>query len=528
MSILFFKTIELEEVYMKKLPIGIQTIREIIEENYVYVDKTALIFQLIDEGKCYFLSRPRRFGKSLLISTLKAIFNGEKELFKDYQIHSISYEWRKYPIIHLDFAQIITKSPQALEASLKRKLIKIAKFYGKSLKISSLQEGLITLVEKLSEDGKVVILIDEYDKPLIDNLDRLDVAKENRELLKDFFGTIKSLDTYLRFVFVTGVSKFSQVSLFSGFNNLNDITINPDYATLLGCTEEEITLFFKEHIEKIAHKQSKTFQEILKLMRHWYNGYGFSREQATVYNPFSTLLFLKNGEIDNYWFQTATPTFLIKQIKKQTYPIDQISGIQVGTTLFNSHDLENINLISLMWQTGYLTIKAYDSVSRLYDLDYPNEEVRVSFFEYLAEGIVGLSRPQASGFARQCASALNHDNLEEFFAKLKAFFIDIPYDMHLSQEKYYQTVFYVIAKLIGLEAQLEVKTNVGRIDMVVTTDQCVYIFEFKINSSAEKALHQINDKKYFEKYLNQKKKLILVGVNFNTKERNISDWKVLL
>lgn len=512
---------------MKKLPIGIQTIEEIIQEDYIYVDKTDLIFRLINEGKYYFLSRPRRFGKSLLISTLKKIFSGEKELFKNCFIYSLDYEWQTYPIIHLDFTQILTKNPLDLEKSLKRKLIKIAQSYGKSLEISSLQEGLIDLVEKLSEKGRVVVLVDEYDKSLIDNLEQPDIAKANRDLLKDFFGTLKGLDQHLKFILVTGVSKFSQVSLFSGFNNLDDITINSTYATLLGYTEKEIALFFKEYIERIGEKQVKSPQEIIDLMRYWYNGYRFSRKTATVYNPFSTLLFLKNGDVDNYWFQTATPTFLINQIKKQSYPIDQISGIQVDDTVFNSHDIEKISLISLMWQTGYLTIKNYEINHHLYCLDYPNEEVKASFLKYLAEEMTGLSRLQASGFARQCALSLNHNKLEEFFIHLKAFFTEIPYDMHVAKEKYYQTIFYVIAKLIGLDAQLEVKTNIGRIDMVVITPQLVYIFEFKINSSAEEALEQINDKKYFEKYLDKNKKLILIGVNFNTNERNLSDWKTL-
>ena len=409
----------------------------------------------------------------------------------------------------------------------------------------------------------------------------MDLAKANQKLLRNFFGTLKGLGRHLKFIFITGVSKFSQVSLFSGFNNLNDITIDPNYATLLGYTEKEIGFFFKEHIEKIMQKCHKTQEEIIELMRHWYNGYGFSRGKATVYNPFSTLLFLKNGEVNNYWFQTATPTFLINQIKQQAYPIDQISGVQVGDPIFNNHDLEKISLISLMWQTGYLTIKNYDPSSRLYYLDYPNEEVKVSFLEYLAEGITNMSMPQATGCARDCALALSQNNLEGFFAKLKAFFSDIPYDMHVSKEKYYQTVFYVVAKLIGLYlersqtallsaskprgcdsvcgsildnidpqaesqprelsrsskvqfvaargiyAQLEVKTNRGRIDMVVITDNLVYLFEFKIDSSAEEALNQINDRKYFEKYLDPKKKLILIGVNFDTKERNISAWKAL-
>ena len=511
---------------MKQLPLGIQSIEKLLSKDCVYVDKTLLIYKLITETENYFLSRPRRFGKSLLVSTLKAIFSGNKELFKDCQIYSTDYQWQKHPVIYLDFTQFSTESPKELEEDLRQELILIAKSYGKSIgSPRSAQAGLRSLVKELSTDNKVVILVDEYDKPLIDNLEQMSLAKANRKLLRNFFGTLKGLDDHLKLVFVTGVSKFSQVSLFSGINHLEDITTDPNYATLLGYTEEEITFFFKEHLAEIAKKRQTTPQKIIDLMRYWYNGYGFSREKASVYNPFSVLLFLKNGELNNYWFQTATPTFLIDQIKKQTYPIDQISEIQVGDTIFNSYDLEKINLIPLMWQTGYLTIKSYDPAKRLYCLDYPNQEVKVSFLEYLAEGITNMPMPQATGCARECAESLHHENLEEFFAKLKMFFSDIPYDMHISKEKYYQTVFYVIAKLIGLHAQLEVKTNIGRIDMVITTDKLVYIFEFKIDSSAEEALDQINNKKYFEKYLDQKKKLILVGVNFDTKERNITGWK---
>ena len=513
---------------MKKLPIGIQSIEEIIEGGYIYVDKTALIFQLIDEGKYYFLSRPRRFGKSLLISTLKAIFNADKKLFKDCQIYSRNYNWQKHPIIHLDFTQFSTESVQELEKDLKKELLATAKLYGKSIDTSSSARAcLIELVKELSKDNQVVILVDEYDKPLIDNLERLELAKTNRDLMKNFFGTLKGLDRYLKFILVTGVSKFSQVSLFSGFNNLKDITINPKYTSLLGYTEEEIAAFFKEYIAAVAQKQGKTLQEVIGLMRFWYNGYGFSKGGPTVYNPFSSMLFLENGETNNYWFQTATPTFLINQIKKQNYPLDELNGIQVDDIIFNSHDLEKISLISLLWQTGYLTIKNYDISTHLYYLDYPNEEVKVSFLKYLAESITGMTQPRATGYARACTNALRNGNLEDFFATLKIFFSGIPYDMHVAKEKYYQTIFYVIAKLIGLDAHLEVKTNIGRIDMVVSTDTFVYIFEFKIDSSAEEALNQINDRKYFQKYLDQKKALVLIGVNFDTQKRNISDWKTI-
>ena len=515
---------------MKKLPVGIQTIEKVIEEGFVYVDKTDLIHKLITEGTYYFLSRPRRFGKSLLLSTFKAIFSADKKLFKKYKISSLAYSWEKFPTISLDFTQIPTKSPEALEAGLKRAFIKIAKSYDKTIKIASLQEGLADLVEKLAEEGKVVILVDEYDKPIIDNINSKKIAEANRALLKDVFGVLKGLDRYLRFVFVTGVSKFSQVSLFSGFNNLRDITMAPDYATLLGYTEEEVVFHFQDHLKKISTRRAKdklpsSKKAILQEMKKWYNGYHFSWDRPAVYNPHSTLNFLETGRIQSFWFQTGTPTFLIEFIKKEKYPLEQLSDIEVGEEIFDSYDIENINPISMMWQTGYLTIQGYDSFKRLYRLGYPNEEVREAFLKRLAEGITGVMIPQVTNYARVCVEALQEKDLELFFIKLKAFFATIPYDMRLEEEKYYQTTFYVLAQLMGLAAEVEIKTNLGRIDMAIEMDKIFYIFEFKVNQKASPALKQIQDKKYLEKYLGRKKEICAIGVSFSTKERNIVEWK---
>lgn len=511
---------------MKKLPIGIQSIEKILEEGYVYVDKTALLHALITGGAYYFLSRPRRFGKSLLIDTLRAIFTGKRKMFKGCAISSLDYDWKEYPVIHLDFSLIARGNPTAFREALQRRLEAIASDYEVSIACPTLEEGLIDLVHRLEAKTKekVVILVDEYDKPLIDHLHDPETAKGNRAVQKDFFTVIKGLDAKLRFVFVTGVSKFSQVSLFSGMNNLYDITVSAEYASLLGYTEQEIASFFQDHIGLVAQKSQKTFDEVVDLMRQWYNGYRFSEQKGTVYNPFSTLLFLKNGKTGNYWFQTATPTFLIEQIRQQKYPVDQLSDIDVGDELFNNHDVEKTNLISLMWQTGYLTIRGYDPESLLYRLAYPNEEVKTSFLKSLAAGMTGLAVTQMAGYAHRMSTALQEQNLEAFFEKMQAFFATTPYDMHVGEERYYQTIFYVAAKLIGLEVELEVKTNVGRIDMIVMMDTTVYIFEFKIDSTPKKALQQIKEKKYFQKFLDSDKDVILVGVGFSTKQRNISGW----
>ena len=515
---------------MKKLPVGIQTIEKLIKRDFVYVDKTDFVYRLITCGSdYYFLSRPRRFGKSLLVSTLKAIFSGNKKLFKGCKISSLSYSWDTFPIIHLDFSQMRTKNVKMLEEDLKKEFLNIGKSYKKRIENSdSVQQVVRDLIKSLASDGKVVVLVDEYDKPIIDNVGNLRVAKKNKDLLRDLFGTLKGLDEYLRFVFVTGVSKFSKVSLFSGFNNLKDITIAPDYATLVGYTEEEIQTYFRNHIKHIAKENDSSQKEIRAKMKKWYNGYQFSVDRPTVYNPHSTLSFLDTGRIQCFWFQTGTPTFLIKMIKKEKYPLDQLNNIDVGEEIFDSYDLENMNPISLMWQTGYLTIQGYNPLKRLYHLGYPNEEVKDAFLKRLAEGITGVLVPQVTNYARTCIEALQEKDLELFFTKLKAFFAGIPYDMRLQEEQYYQTTFYVLAQLMGLQAQVEIKTNLGRIDMVIETSKVFYIFEFKINQKAKIALKQIQDKKYLEKYLGRKKDIIAIGVSFSTKERNISEWKSIL
>lgn len=389
---------------MKNLPIGMQSIEKIINGGYLYVDKTEIIYKLIMEGQYYFLSRPRRFGKSLLLSTLEAIFKGNKELFRECFIYNEDYDWKEHPVLFLDFTQIKTQSTQELETMLITALGDIALSYGKSIRSSSLQQGLIDLIKELSEDGPVVVLIDEYDKPLVDNLGEMDVAKSNQRLMKDFYGTLKGLDKYLRFVFLTGVTKFSQVSLFSGPNNLDDITIDPGYATLLGYTDNEIQDYMRDRIKKIAEQRSlfKDTSEcdVLAEMKEWYNGYRFSWGALPVYNPHSTLSFLKNGRVQNYWYRTGTPTFLIEQVRKQPKSAAQLSKVSVEEDeLLDSGDLIQLDLRSLMWQTGYLAIRDYDQATRCYELDFPNREVREAFFKSILRQFTKLNISMVGDYA---------------------------------------------------------------------------------------------------------------------------------
>ncbi len=512
---------------MKKLPIGIQTIDKIITNGYVYVDKTEHALKLINGGEYYFLARPRRFGKSLFLNTLKEILSGNKELFKTCAIYSSDYGWEKYPVLHFDFTQIPSHTPKQLEESLKRALKKGADLYSKKIEIPSVEEGLAHLVEALAKENKVVVLIDEYDKPLIDRLASTEIAEANREILKSFFGALKGLDEHLRFVFVTGVSKFSQVSLFSGFNNLDDITIDPISSTIMGYTEEEIKTFFADHLHHL--EDGSTQEMLIDKMRQWYNGYRFSREVTSVYNPHSTLKFLKTGHTQSYWYSTGTPSFLIKQIKEKPLASLDLSRCEAKETeLLNINDLKKVDLQALMWQTGYLTLRNYDPQTSLYELDFPNQEVREAFFDSLLSDFADIKPSDVVTAAAECKKDLENLHLEPFFKRINSYFANVPYTLfEKAREGFYHALFLSLLEGMGIKTYSEQKTNIGRIDLIVEMPEITYIFEFKKDLSADAALEQIEHTKYAEKYAQNEKKLILVGVNFSSESRNISEWKAL-
>ena len=350
---------------MKKLPIGIQSISKILaDRDHVYVDKTGFIKELLDEGSPhYFISRPRRFGKSLFLNTLEEVFKGNKELFKECHIYNSNYDWQQYPVLYFDFAQILSTSPEQLEIGLKEALEDVATAYGISVTGASSQSQLKRLVMKLAEKNRVVVLVDEYDQPIINNLESIEIAKQNRDLLRDFFGTIKSLDKYLKFTFITGISKFSQVSLFSALNNLNDITMDPKYAGMMGYTEEELRTTFQNHIQKIAQERNQqgsvvSEERIIDMVRSWYNGYRFSKSDLCVYNPFSTLNFMSKKEPAGYWYSTGTPSFLINQVKKHPQSVTSLRGkAALRATLSDISNLDRINLSALMFQNRVLDHK---------------------------------------------------------------------------------------------------------------------------------------------------------------------------
>jgi hypothetical protein len=506
-----------------KYPIGIQTFSEIREEGYIYLDKTPLIYQLVNSGKAYFLSRPRRFGKSLLVSTFESLFSGHKALFEGLAIADTDYDFAEYPVVLLEFSSVDVRQGSDLEQYIINMTNQYASSYGIALEINSYEQRFAELVSKLyAKTGKkVVLLVDEYDKPILDNLFN-DQLSAIRGVMNRFYAGVKSLDKHLKFVFITGVSKFAKVSVFSGMNHLKDISLDGRYATLCGITQQELDNNFSQPIEALANLKQLDKPQILAKIKHWYNGYQFHHSAVGVYNPFSLLSLFDTQEFKNYWFTTATPTFLLDLLQKKRYDLKNLTEVKVGEAAFEASDPQEMDIQSLFVQTGYLTIKSYDEPR--YQLDFPNYEVKKSFYDSVAARYAQLERGAGQSYTFDLIDALQEGSLETFFKTLKIFFANIPYNITLKHEKYYQSLFYALFKLIGLSIEAEVHTNEGRIDCVVQTDDTIYIIEFKLNGTKEAALQQIHDNNYALKYQGSDKSIVLLGVEFDQKSRNLGDF----
>jgi hypothetical protein len=521
---------------MKKLPIGIQTFSELIEENYVYIDKTEQIHNLVTTGKYYFLSRPRRFGKSLLCTTFKALFEGRKELFKSLGItRQTDYQWPAHPIIHIDFNLIAHETPEELKDNIIRALKGIALSHQLTLLESEipgnvLQDLTNQLFKKYQQ--KVVLLIDEYDKAILRHIDEPDLATTMRERLKNFYEPIKGLDAKLRFAFITGVSKFSKTSIFSGLNNLKELTLSGDATTLLGYTEDEIKHFFAEYIKHATIQLNVSSDELINQLRIWYDGYFFESQKTPtqdkkIYNPFSILNFFDSLKFSNYWFKTGTPTFLINLIKKDNYSLPKFENYRITESSLGTFETDTMPLETILFQTGYLTIKDYDKESGNYILTYPNKETTNSLLENVFQSMTGASGAYLNDSVVALRNIFQKNNLpvlQKFFTKLYA---DIPYIIHIGQESYYQTIFYVTFKLLSMHILVEQATNIGRLDAIIQTPTTCYIVEFKTRETAEEAIEQIERKKYYQPYLLTEKKIMLVGIKFNVELRNVEsvEWR---
>ncbi len=490
------------------------------------MDKTDHIYELIKEYKAqYFLARPRRFGKSLLISTLKSIFLGKRELFDGLAIADTDYNWQTYPVIHLDLGTAASQTAEELEESMMYMVDDQAEINNIKLLRKGSSARFHELVMQLSaRDGKVVILVDEYDKPLLGHLGK-PTAEEIQRVLKNFYAVIKTTEPQQRFVLLTGVSKFSKVSVFSDLNNLTDLTMRRSTATLLGYTQNELESCFSDYIAAFADEWGKSYEETIEELRVWYNGYRFEENAETVYNPVSLMKSFQELKFKNYWFETGTPTFLINLLRDRPLTLENLTADE---TDFSTYEPGNLAVLPLLVQTGYLTIKFAEETNgvRTFTLGYPNREIEQSFNRWLAAGFSNVQPQELTGALQLMIKALNESRIDDMLEHLKIFFASIPNNITLKQEKYYQTIFFTVFRLLGAIIDVEINTNIGRIDAVIKTKQNIFIFEFKLHGTAEEALAQIHEKKYAEAYQDDGRQIILVGVAFDETERNIGTWLI--
>jgi hypothetical protein len=510
---------------MKPLTTSVYTFSKLVEGGFLYVDKTAHIHRLLEPATGqYFLSRPRRFGKSLLISTLCSIFEGRKELFEGLCIAGTDYDWKTHPVIHLDMGSATGTTPEEVERAFGYLVDENAKHLGVALTRAGASHRFLELVTRAAEIGPVVILVDEYDKPLLGHLGRDDVG-DYQSLLKRFYSVIKTTEQHQRFVLLTGVSKFSKVSVFSDLNNLTDLTMDQEAATLLGYTQTELEANFGDYIERLAKHEGRTIPETLEELKTWYDGYRMHHAAETVYNPVSVMRCLDSMEFKNFWFETGTPAFLVDLVKRD--PLD-LHDLTVPDTAFSTYDPARLAPLPLLVQTGYLTIKGAEREGRqtMYRLGYPNYEIEAAFSAWLVQDFSELQGAEVSSTLRNIRRALEAGDVDGMLAHLKTFFAQIPNTITLKNEKYYQTIFFTVFKLLGAVVEAETSTNIGRIDAVVKTPDTIHIFEFKLHGTAEEALAQIRDKQYAAPFADDPRKKILVGVAFDQQDRNLGSWLV--
>jgi hypothetical protein len=519
----------------RKLPIGIQDFISMREDDYLYVDKTDLIYRLVQEGKVYFLSRPRRFGKSLTCSTLGAYLEGRRELFTGLALERLETEWTEYPVLRLDLNAETYTGIDGLRSIINLHLNRWEQRYPPTIKADTPAGRFALVIEQAHEQtGKrACVVIDEYDKPLLSTIGNPALHEEYKQLLKPFFGVLKSSDAHLKFAFITGVTKFGQVSVFSDLNQLIDLSMHHEYAALCGITEEELLDCFRSEIDALAQKEDISYHKCVERIRLWYNGYRFHPAGPTVYNPFSTLNLFNFNEFQDFWFQTGTPTFLVELLKKTDTDLREIDGIELPASAFADYRADPDRPIPVIYQSGYLTIKSYDPSLRFYTLGYPNAEVKNGFLAFLLPDYTGQDRDQGGFHIGMFSKELRAGDVDAFMERLKCFFESIPYDLNDRTERHYHVVFYLVFKLLGQYIESEVKSAKGRSDAVVRAGDYLYVFEFKLNGTAEDAMAQIDHKGYLLPYSaktadsNTSRKLLKIGVEFDKTTRNIGRWIIV-
>ena len=513
-----------------RYPIGIQTFSKIREGGFVYVDKTDLIYQLARDGGYYFLSRPRRFGKSLTISTLEAYFSGQKELFTGLKIAELEKDWNVYPVLHLD---LNTSNYISLE-DLRCRLDATLKLWEEQWEVKDTNPSNAIRFESLirhvaTKTGRqAVILVDEYDKPLLQNISNPDLQDEMRAELKAFYSVLKSQDRYIRFAFLTGVTKFSKVNVFSDLNNLKDITLNTKYECLCGISKEELLEYFTEPIHEFANNNDCTYEEAISELKKRYDGYHFSKKLTDVFNPFSLLNALADGNLGDYWFESGTPTFLVKLLRDNDIDLSKLDGLQMDEKALGNVDVMFTNPSPVLYQSGYLTIKGYDSDLGLYTLSFPNEEVKSGFLKFLLPFYTPIDAVETASTIGRLIKSVRAGDMQSFLIILKSFFSGYNYELipRHDLERHYQNVIFTVCKLIGLRVEAEVHNSNGRIDMCLQTADAIYIFEFKLNTEPKEAVLQIAAKDYAAMYADDDRRKVKIGVNFSSEVRSIKDWVI--
>ena len=511
----------------KIYPIGIQNFESLRKDGYFYIDKTALVYQLVKTGRYYFLSRPRRFGKSLLISTLEAYFQGKKELFTGLAIEKLEKDWIEYPILHLDLNIERYDTPESLGNILEKNLAEWEKLYGAEISERTFSLRFAGIIKRACEQTgqRVVILVDEYDKPMLQAIGNQELQKEYRNALKPFYGVLKTMDGCIKFALLTGVTKFGKVSVFSDLNNLNDLSMWNKYIDICGISDKELQENLEEEMHEFAEAQGMTYEQFRDKLREYYDGYHFTQNSIGIYNPFSLLNAFDRKEFGSYWFETGTPTYLIELLKRYHYDLEHMAHAETYADVLNSiyGDEEPLPVI---FQSGYLTIKGYNEEFGLYRLGFPNREVEEGFVKFLIPYYTRFNKIEAPFEIQRFVQEIRAGEPDAFFRRLQSFFADTPYELVKDLELHYQNVLFIVFRLVGFYVKAEYHTSQGRIDLVLQTDKYIYVMEFKLDGTAEEALHQINDKQYALPFAADSRKVLKIGVNFSNTTRNIERWVV--
>ena len=519
----------MENMKLKRLPVGMQTFEEIVNINCLYVDKTEYIYKMTNLSKYIFLSRPRRFGKSLLVSTLQAYFEGKKHLFTGLYINSVEKDWTEYPVLRFDMSTAKHTNVQTLTVELAGKLTDYEKIYGPNdpskPNLNQRLEGLIERAYK--QTGKqVVVLIDEYDAPLLDVAHEKTQLDDLRQIMRNFYSPLKACDPYLKFVFITGITKFSQLSIFSELNNLKNISMDPAFAAVCGISEDEIKTQMADYLDDFADKNSISREETVKRLKRQYDGYHFAWPSPDMFNPFSLLNAFQDRKLKSYWFESGTPTFLIEMMRKFNVIPSMLKPSNVMASGFDAPTENMTSIMPLLYQSGYFTIKDYDEISDIYTLDIPNNEIRIGLMESLLPNYITRDSYQGLTTVALMHRALHNDDLNEMLRLLQEYLLTIPQCDNTNYEGHYQQMLYVIFSLLGRYVDVEVRTPRGRVDMVMNSGKALYLFELKLNKSAEAAMNHINLKNYPSRFALTGLPIIKVGINFNSETHTIEDWVI--